>query len=122
MAKTKKQPEGNETYNIVQMGGNIDGLFEKIAEARDSIVDLKKKRGEINAEIKAKREGMEALGITKKAFDLALSHFESSPEQREGFDDAYILAREGMGLKVKGAQLDMFNKDKKDQEDDNAEG
>lgn len=104
MAKAKEKEQ-----NVVQMGGNISGLLSSVAETRDKIIKLKAKRGEINSEIKALREGMEAKGVTKKAFDLALSYFESSPEQREGFDDGYLIAREGMGLKVKGAQLDLLD-------------
>jgi len=103
MAKAQQKEQ-----NVVEMGGNISGLMEGIASARDKIIELKKKRGEINAEIKAVRESMEAKGVQKRAFDLALSYFESAPEQREGFDSSYLLAREGMGMKVKGAQLDLL--------------
>ena len=109
MANTKSE----KTQNVVEMGGNISNVLEKVAKARDEIIKLKNKRSEINAEIKAKREAMEALGVTKKAFDLALNYFEADPEQREGFDQAYIVAREGMGLPVKGAQLDFFEKKEK---------
>ena len=109
MANSKSE----KTQNIVEMGGNISNVLEKIAKTRDEIIKLKQKRAEINAEIKAKREAMEDQGITKKAFDLSLSYFEADPEQREGFDQAYILAREGMGLPVKGAQLDFFEKKEK---------
>jgi N-acyl-D-aspartate/D-glutamate deacylase len=108
MAKKEKQ------HNVVELGGNISGLLESVATARDKIIQLKKKRMEINSEIKAIREGMEAKGIVKKSFDLALSYFEASPEQREGLDEGYLLAREGMGLPVKGAQLELDVEPKKE--------
>lgn len=109
MANTKSE----KTQNVVEMGGNLNNVFEKIAKARDKIISLKNKRAQLNAEIKAEREAMEALIGSKKAYDLALSYFEASPEQREGFDQAYIVAREGMGLPVKGAQIDLFEKKEK---------
>lgn len=109
MARTsKKGKEENAHKNVVAMGGNITGLMESIAKTRDNIIQWKKDRAEINAKIKEARESMEAKGITKRAFDLALGYFEAAPEQRDGFDTAYHLAREGMGLPVRGEQLDIF--------------
>ena len=90
-----------------EIGGNIKGLHDDIAAARDEIVGLEKERQSINAKIKAARERLEAKGITKKGFAAALSYFKADPEQREGFDQAYLISREAMGLPVKGAQLDL---------------
>jgi hypothetical protein len=94
--------------NVVKMGGNIGPLKEDIVKARDKVLELKSKRSEINADLKAIRENLEAKGITKSAFDSALRHYEKDPEQREGYDQGYIIAREAMGLPVIGAQMDMF--------------
>lgn len=104
MATAKKKDEAPAP----QMGSNIGGVLDFVRNAKERVIELKKKRTEINAELKAIREGVEAKGVQKRAFDLALSYFESDPEQREGFDESYIIAREAMGLKVKGAQLDIF--------------
>lgn len=98
-------PQDNKT---AIMGGNIKGLKENIKHSYDEIEQLKKERQEINAKIKAIRESMEAQGITKTAFDAAMSYVNMDPDRREGFDTAYIIAREGLGSPVKGAQIDLF--------------
>lgn len=104
MAKAK-ETSGSE--NVVKMGGNIQGLHEKIAAYRDREKKRAEVRAQLNAEAKSDREELEALGIRKKALAAAWSYFNATPEQREGFDNSYILAREGMGLPVKGAQLEL---------------
>lgn len=120
-AESKKNEKAQK--NVVEMGGNITGLMEDIAKKRDEVIDLKKKRSEINAKIKEKIEAMNAKGITRDAFRAALSHFEASPEQREGYDLAYALAREGMGQPIRGEQLSLLddNNNKKEDEDDGQE-
>lgn len=109
MGRPKKNPEGHEQHNIVQMGGNISGLLEEIKRERDKVIALKKKRSEINAQIAESRARMEAKGITKWAFDSALAYFEADVDKRQGFDEAYAIAREGMGLAFK--QGDLFEGD-----------
>jgi len=106
--KPKEFIENNEPHNTVKLGGNLDPLKADIAAARDKVLALKKKRADINADIQAVRTSLEAKGITKKAFDDALRHFEQDPDKRAGYDEAYIIAREAMGLAVKGAQLNLF--------------
>lgn len=116
MARTaKKQKETQEPVNVVTMGGNISGLLESVAKARDRIIGIDHKIKELQADKKAIRESMEAKGITKQAFDKALSYFRQDPEQREGFDQSYAIAREGMGLPIKGSQLNMFEKNEEDE-------
>lgn len=115
------------------MGGNISGVLEAVAKARDRIIGIDHKIKELQADKKAIRESMEAKGITKAAFDKALSYFRQDPEQRSGFDQSYAIAREGMGLPIKGMQMDMFKEPEKasapapepeqdDTEDDENEG
>ncbi|TXH43380.1 MAG: hypothetical protein E6Q97_34200 [Desulfurellales bacterium] len=106
MASAKKK---DDHAKVTAMGGNIKGLFDKIAEVRDYIVQKKKERAQINADIKAAMEKIESLGIKKDGFRMALSYFESSTDQRKDLDKSYLLAREGMGLKVQGAQLDLLD-------------
>lgn len=95
------------------MGGNISGVLEAVAKARDRIIGIDHKIKELQADKKAIRESMEAKGITKAAFDKALSYFRQDPEQRSGFDQSYAIAREGMGLPIKGMQMDMFKEPEK---------
>lgn len=102
MAKPKK-----EQANIVEMGGNIGPIMEDIANARDRIIELEKERKAINDEITAIRADLEAKGLPKKAQAAALAYFKLDADQRKGFDEGYLLLREGMGLPMKGAQLDL---------------
>lgn len=103
-----RQEQAQETNKLAVMGGNIKGLHDDIRLAYEEIEQLKKERKAINDQIKAKREVMEAKGITKNAFDDAMAYINSTPEKREGYDTAYIIAREALGAPVKGAQADLF--------------
>ncbi len=102
----EKKPKPEE--KISQMGGNIKGLHDEIRDGYEKIEKLKEERSAINAKIKAIREDMNAKGIVKDAFDAAMTYANMAPERREGFDTAYIIAREAVGLPVKGAQADLF--------------
>lgn len=98
----------NQNDQIAKMGGNIKGLHEDIKSSYDRICQWKKERKAINDKIKAERETMEAKGITKTAFDAAMHYIDMDADKREGFDTGYIIAREGLGAPVKGAQADLF--------------
>lgn len=116
MAREKKEKAAPP-----QIGGNIKGLHDKIAAGRDKVIELKAKRADINAKIGEVRASMEAMGVPKAAFDASLKYFEQDPDKRAGYDNGYIIAREAMGLPVKGAQLDLLGDDaENDQEGDDA--
>lgn len=82
-----------------------EGLIEKIANAIANVKSLKNDRADVNAEIQAVRENMNALGIPKKAFDMAMKYMDMDPEDRESFDIAYALVRKAGGLPM---QDDLF--------------
>ena len=86
-------------------GHNVDGLKKKIAAAIGNVRELKKDRQDTNAEIQAVRENMNALGIPKAAFDMAMRYLEWDEDKREGFDIAYALVREAGGAPM---QEDLF--------------
>lgn len=81
-------------------GGNIGPLKKKIQSAISSIKELKSERSETNAAIAEVRASMEAAGIPKAAFDMALTYLNWEPEKREGFDLAYAIVREAGGLPI----------------------
>lgn len=107
----KKLPEGNETYNIIEMGGNLTKVLETISDVKSKIDQLDKEIKEKQAEKKALRERVEAIGITKTGFDAALAYSRMSPKQREGYDMAYMTARKAFNLDVDFKQMELF-KDK----------
>lgn len=86
-------------------GHNVGDLKKKIAAAIGSVRELKKDRQDTNAEIQAVREKMNALGIPKAAFDMAMRYLEWDADKQEGFDLAYALVREAGGAPL---QEDLF--------------
>jgi hypothetical protein len=95
------------------MGGNIGPLLKRVNEAATKVSKLKEKRSEINAQISEVRASLATQGIPKWAFDASLAYMEADIEKRQGFDEGYQIAREAMGLPVKGTQIDMFGADGK---------
>ncbi len=89
--------------------GNISKLMEDVKSAAAKVNTLSAKRQGINDDINAIRHDMEAKGISRKAFDAALAYSNQDPEKREGFDVAYSIAREAMGVPLQG---DLFDGDK----------
>lgn len=106
MAKTKQTP--NER---AQIGGNIEGLKADLAAWRDEHIKAERERKAINDKLAEIRSKAEAVGITKKAFADALRYYKEDQEKRQGYDNAYILAREAFGLPINGAQLDLFKEE-----------
>ncbi len=77
-------------------------------EFRDQILEWKSKRGNINAEIKAVMEKAESMGIPKKSLRNAISYYEASPEQRDGYHQGYALCLEAFGMPVTAFQSEMI--------------
>jgi hypothetical protein len=86
------------TEDKPQMGHNLSELKKKIQSSIQRVKSLKDDRAEVNATIAEVRAGMEAAGIPKRAFDMALTYLSWEPEKREGFDLAYAIVREAGGL------------------------
>ena len=111
MANAAKK-ESKDAQNVIAMGGNLTNVLDKLATAKERILQIEKEVKALNDEKKAIREGVEALGIGKRGFDNAFTYSKMSPEQREGYDDSYRLSREAFGMPIKD-QLDLFKSDKK---------
>lgn len=116
-AVKKEKPEKAEKAAPPAMGGNIGPLLKRVGDAADKVAKLKEKRSEINAQIGEVRAALVTQGIPKWAFDAALAYKEADIEKRQGFDEGYQIAREAVGLPVKGTQLDMFGKNKEKGQD-----
>lgn len=84
---------------------NVGELKKQIADAIQSVKQLKLDRQDINADIQAVREKMNALGIHKAAFDMAMKYLSWEEDKRTNFDLAYALVREAGGLPM---QEDLF--------------
>ncbi len=86
-------------------GHNVGELKKKIADAISSVRELKEERSSINGDIAAVRERMNALGIKKAAFDMAMKYLDWDEDKRQNFDLAYALVREAGGVPM---QEDLF--------------
>lgn len=84
----------------LQSGANLTQLKKDVKKITDGINAQKKKRQEINDQIASYRAKLETMGIHKKAADMAMAYMSWEPEKREGFDIAYAIVREAMGLPV----------------------
>lgn len=95
-------------------GSNLTSLKKEIAEAVGKIEQHKIDRTNSNEEIAAIKSNLAAKGIHKKALDMAMTYMNMDTDKREGFDLAYDIVREAIGLPV-SAQGDLFIKDGKGQ-------
>lgn len=86
--------------NPIHGGGNLSALKAEVKTGVDKIEKLKADRRSINESIGAVRAELEAKGIPKKALDMAMQYMNMDPEKREGFDVAYAVVREAIGLHI----------------------
>jgi len=89
MAKTAKP--GDRVTNLTE-------TKDIIRNAVPEIINLKNKRKEINEQIAAARERVNAAGVPKRALDHAIKIKEMDPEDRQQFDEGYAIARDAIGL------------------------
>lgn len=73
-------------------------LKGKISRAYKAVSKSKDVRKAANDEIAEVRSSLEAAGVPKKAFDMAMRYCNMDPDDRQGFDLAYDLCRDAMGL------------------------
>ncbi len=100
---------------MAEIGHNLTKVKEAIKDAIGQVRQLKNDRSDINADMQAVREKLNALGIPKAAFDMAMKYIDMDADKREGFDIAYALVREVGGLPL---QEDLFQAaDRKGKED-----
>lgn len=100
-----------------QSGHNLTKLKQDIVEGIQKISQQKQERQACNEEISAIRADLEAKGIPKKALDMAMQYMNMDPDKREGFDVAYDIVREAVGLPY-DAQGDLFAQTDQAQDED----
>lgn len=99
-----------ETAGLAQAGSNITKLKQDIQAGVKKIEGHIEDRTSANQAIAAVKADLEAKGVHKKALNMAMTYMNMDPDKREGFDIAYDIVREAIGLPV-SAQGDMFDKD-----------
>jgi hypothetical protein len=87
-------------------GANVQKIVDALRRAITNVQALKIERKEVNADIAKERAAVEALGIPKAAFDVAVRYLEMDADRRIGFDLGVAMTREAGGLPI---QLDLFD-------------
>lgn len=88
-------------------GHNLTKLKQDVVEGIEAIERFKGQRTSANEEISAIRETLASKGIPKQALDMAMKYKNMDPDKREGFDTAYDIVREAIGLPF-SSQPDLF--------------
>lgn len=96
---------------------NLSETKDIIRNAVPRIVNLKKQRKELNAEIAAEREKVNGAGVSKAALDYAIRTKEMDPDDRQHFDESYAIARDAIGLPQSRSLFDFI-----ESPDEEAEG
>lgn len=98
----KKAKPGDRVTNLTE-------TKDIIRNAVPRIVNLKSQRKELNAEIAAEREKVNAAGVSKSALDYAIRTKEMDPEDRQHFDESYAIARDAIGLPQSRSLFDFID-------------
>lgn len=103
----KETASGKDTIDAISNanGGNISGLKADIQEGVKKLENLADERTAINASMNSIRSDLEAKGVHKKALNMAMQYLNMDPDKREGFDIAYSIVREAMGLDFEQGEL-----------------
>lgn len=101
---TGDEVDGHVTDKLT--GSNLAPIKKELGELYRKVAAEKSDRAETNANIASLRARAEALGIPKAAFDLAMRYADWDEDKRRGFDLAYTIAREAMGVPM---EPDLFD-------------
>lgn len=86
--------------DTTQAGHNLTALKQEIVDGLAVIKAAEEERTGSNADIEAVRARLEAKGINRRALALALAYSKMDEDQRSGFDTAYELVREAIGMPI----------------------
>ena len=87
-------------------GHNLTELKAEIGEAVKQMEHIDAERLSLNEDAGAIRAKLEKQGIPRAVFAAAYRYYKMDPDKREGFDVAYRICRESVGLPV---QEDLFD-------------
>jgi hypothetical protein len=87
-------------------GDNLKDLHKLITDANAVFDRVSDERSENNEDTQAHLKVMENKGISRRAFRMARAYTKMSVEDRQGFDTAYEICRDALGLPVQGGLFD----------------
>ena len=88
-------------------GHNVKELHKVIRECAHAMVDIKRRRQELNEEAGDIRKRLKDHGIQTDSFDFAVRQMEREPEARNTYLNDIQVAFEALGI---GGQGDLFPK------------
>jgi len=93
--------EENNVVALDRLGSsNLTSTKKTIKEIVEKINEQKVERQSTNDEIANLRSKAETLGVPKAAPDMAMKYMNWDADKRYGFDAAYQIVREAIGLPV----------------------
>ena len=98
MAKNGGQAEPEIGHNLNDLKKDIQQAMADMDEIDASRLELNERAGEIRARLETK-------GVNRKVFNAARQFAKTDEDKRKGFDTAYAICREAMGVPIQG---DMF--------------
>lgn len=106
MARTARpnDADGPKVTNLSEVKDLIRNAIPEIINIDKDIKAKRDRRNEL-------RSAIEAAGVPKKAFDYALKVRNMEPEDRQGFDEGYVIAREAIGLGVQRGLFEALESD-----------
>lgn len=96
-------PEVRATLEGAGVKLNNPQVRDAIRQAYARIDEYEAQRRDLNAKIKAEREGLSARGLNRHALELVRRYLKLATEQRDAFDETYMIARSASGLPVQAA-------------------
>lgn len=102
--RAKPGDKGEKVTNLTDAKDLIRNAVPEIINIDEKIKNLRDRRNEL-------RSAVQAAGVTKGAFDLALKFRKMDPEDRQAFDEGFVIAREAVGLRVQRGLFEALNDD-----------
>lgn len=101
---------------------NLSETKDIIRNAVPEIINLKNQRKQLNEQIAAAREKVNAAGVPKRALDHAIKIKEMDPEDRQAFDEGYAIARDAIGLPQSASLFDFLESSNESESGTNGSG
>ena len=88
---------------------NLEPLFARVRDAKSKIEQKEKTRSQLNSEIESIRDELEANGIGRRAFKMAMDYIDMTTDQRRSFDLAYLIVKQALGAPEQADLVDMLD-------------
>jgi uncharacterized protein (UPF0335 family) len=91
---------------------NLDETKQQVSQLCEQLDKIESERSSMNEDAESIRSQLEAKGIPRKALQMARAYAKMDPDQRRGFDMAYQIVREALGLPLQDDVEDFLARQK----------